>query len=92
MPTNQQYKQIGVQEERERQQQCAVIGKQVMQTLGQPSDLHMLQVCRLWEEHYRVNVLVGLDAAFAKVAHSFFLVIDGEGSILESTPKITKQY
>ena len=62
MPTNQQYKQIAVQEERERQQQCAVIGKQVMQTLGQPSDLHMLQVCRLWEEHYRVNVLVGLNS------------------------------
>lgn len=92
MPTKQEYKQIAVQENRERQQQCAVVGIQVMHALGQPDDLHRLQVCRLWEDHYRVNVFVGLEAGFAKVAHSFFLVVDGEGSILESTPRITKQY
>jgi hypothetical protein len=39
-----------------------------------------------------VNILVGLDAASAKVAHSYFLVADSDGNVLASTPKITRQY
>jgi hypothetical protein len=46
----------------------------------------------LWEDHYRVNVFVGVDAASAKVANSYFLVADIDGNILTSTPKITRQY
>jgi hypothetical protein len=38
-----------------------------------------------------VNILVGLDAASVKVAHSYFLVADSDGNILASTPKITRQ-
>jgi hypothetical protein len=63
-----------------------------MLTLGQPGDLHRVQVRWLWEDHYRVNVLLGVDAASAKVAHSYFLVADGDGNILASTLKLLKRY
>jgi hypothetical protein len=39
-----------------------------------------------------VNVLVGAEAASAKVAHSYFLVADLDGNIVESTPTITRRY
>jgi hypothetical protein len=66
--------------------------RQQMSTLGQPADLHGAQVRLLWKDHYRVNVLVGADAVSAKVAHSYFLVADGDGNIIASTPKITREY
>jgi hypothetical protein len=70
----------------------AVIAQQVINTLGQPSDLRSVQVRRLWQGHYRVNVLAGADAASAKVAHSYFLVADRDGIIVDSTPKLTRRY
>jgi hypothetical protein len=81
-----------VQEQQRRQQRKVVIGQHVMHTLGQPGDLRAVQVRNLWDDHYRVNVFVGLDAASAKVAHSYFLVADSDGNILASTPNITRQY
>jgi hypothetical protein len=39
-----------------------------------------------------VNILVGVDASAVKVAHSFFLKADDDGNILQTTPKIAKQY
>ena len=69
-----------------------VIGSHVMQTLGQPGDLHRVQVRSLWDCHFRVNIFVGPDAASAKVAHSYFLVTDKEGNILASMPKLGKEY
>src|SRR5262245_7608048 len=92
MPTKQQDEQHTDQEKPERPQLTAAISKHVMHTLGQPGDLYRLQVRQLWDAHYRVNVLVGVDAASAKVAHSYFLVVDGDGNILASTPTITRQY
>ncbi len=91
MPQQQQEEQSKEQEKHQRQQADARIGDQVMQTLGQPVDLQKVQVRRLWKDHYRVNVLVGVDAASVKVAHSFFLVSDVEGNIIASTPSIRKQ-
>jgi hypothetical protein len=70
----------------------ALIGKRVIHTLGEPAGLLRVQVRRLWENHYRVNILIGADAASGKVANSYFLQADGEGNILQSTPKILKQY
>ena len=92
MPTDQQEKQDRGQERQKRQQLNSVIGKHVIHTLGQPQDFHAVQVRPLWEDHYRVNVLVGLDAASTRVAHSYFLVADGQGNILGSTPEITRRY
>jgi hypothetical protein len=50
------------------------------------------QVRPLWQDHYRVNVFIGADAASAKIAHSYFLVVNSDGNIIASTPKITRQY
>ena len=77
-------------EERERLK--AAVGKRVMDTLGQPGNLHKVQVRWLWEDHYRLNVFVGPDAASAKVANSYFLVTDDEGNIIASTPTIRREY
>ncbi|HMF13949.1 MAG TPA: hypothetical protein VKE94_16640 [Gemmataceae bacterium] len=79
-------------EKEDRQQLAAAIGSRVIRTLGQPGDLHLVQVRHLWEDRYRVNVLVGAEAASAKVLHSYFLVADLDGNIIESTPKIIRQY
>jgi len=68
------------------------VGKQVLQTLGQPHDFLRIQVRLLWGDRYRANVLVGPNAASAKVAHSYFLVVDAEGKVVASTPRITKHY
>jgi hypothetical protein len=79
-------------QEQDQTHQNAAIGGQVMRTLGQPGDLHRVEVRPLWEDHYRVNVLVGLDAASVRVAHSYFLVTDGKGTIVTATPAITREY
>jgi hypothetical protein len=85
------------EEQKEKQKQGrehlkALIGKQVMHILGQPGDLYRLQVRHLWEDHYRVNILVGANPDSVKIAYSYFLVADKEGTILASMPKMTKKY
>lgn len=70
----------------------AVIARQVMQQLGQPINLRRVEVRRLWDNRYRVNVFVGAESASATVPNSYFLVVDGEGDILTSTPEIKRQY
>jgi hypothetical protein len=92
MPTRQEDTHHAAQNREERQQLRAVIGKQVLDALGQPGDLLGTQVRSLWQDHYRVNVFVGGDAASAKIAHSYFLVVNSDGTIIASTPKITRQY
>jgi len=92
MPTKQQDQQPVNSEKQERAQRNAMIGRQVMRVLGQPGDLHRVQVRSLWDNHYRVNILVGGDATSVTIANSYFLVADSEGNIVASTPEITKQY
>jgi hypothetical protein len=92
MSTQQPDKQERAQEKEERQHLAAAIGKHVIRTLGQPGALQFVQVRHLWEDRYRVNILVGADAACAKVVHSYFLVVDLNGNITESTPQIIRQY
>jgi hypothetical protein len=75
-----------------RQQRIATIGGNVLRALGQPGDLHRVQVQSLWGDHYRVNVLVGPNAASSKVAHSYFVEADDGGAILTASPGITRQY
>jgi hypothetical protein len=70
----------------------ALIGRYVLRDLGQPGCPHRIEVRCLWEEHYRVNVLVEVGTASVRVAHSYFLVTDENGTILISSPRITKQY
>ena len=92
MPTTQQREQHQDIEQHKRETLSALVGEQVVHTLGRPADLLKVQTRSLWGNCYRVNVLVGLDAASAKVANSYFLVVDSDGKIVASTPKITKQY
>jgi hypothetical protein len=68
------------------------VGEQVLHALGKPGDLLKVQVRLLWEKSYRVNVFVGADAAGAAVAHSYFVVADGDGNVLDSTPKVERTY
>jgi hypothetical protein len=91
MPTKQQDEQHA-DEKPERSQRDAAIGRRVMRALGQPGDLLEVQVRPLWGDHYRVNVLVGAGAASAKIAHSYFLVADGQGNVLACAPTLTRQY
>jgi hypothetical protein len=79
-------------DEDRRQWRVATIGSRVLHVLGQPDDLQRVEVRPLWQGHYRVNVLVGADVASMRVAHSFFLVADEDGNLLQSAPEITKQY
>ena len=92
MPEKQQKRQQRDQELQERRQMDAAISEYVLHALGQPADLCQVQVRRLWEGHYRVNVLLGGDVTCARVAHSYFLVADSDGKLVESTPTITRQY
>jgi hypothetical protein len=92
MPTEQQGKRQAEPKKQDRERLDCVIGKHVLHAVGQPGDLHRVQVRRLWEDHYRVNVLVGPDAASARVANSYFLVVDGDGAIVTSTPRLTRLY
>lgn len=70
----------------------ATIGEQVLRALGEPSSLHRINVHKLWDDRYRVNVFTGADAASVVLAHSFFLLTDNEGNIISANPKITRQY
>jgi hypothetical protein len=92
MSTQQQEKQPANHDKQTREQLSALIRNQVMHTLGQPANLQSVQVRQLWGDHYRVNVFAGVDSASAKVIHSYFLVADSDGNIVEVTPKITRQY
>ena len=92
MSTNQQEKEPASQKKADDEQLNAVIEKHVMRTLGRPGDLQRVQVRRLWNDHYRVNVVVGLDSASAKIPHSYFLVVGSDGKIIASNPEIAKQY
>jgi hypothetical protein len=69
-----------------------VIGSQILQALGEPKGFRGVNVRRLWEHHYRANVLVGSDVVSATVAHSYFVIADAVGKIVTSTPAITRQY
>jgi len=68
------------------------IKKQVIDALGKPSDLRNVQIRKVWEGHFRVNVFVGTDAGSVRIANSYFLAIDKDGSLITATPKIMKQY
>ncbi len=77
-------------EERERMNN--LISEQVIKALGKPVDLRNVQVRKVWKDHYRVNVIVGPNAGSVRIANSYLLEVDGEGSLISAIPKITKQY
>jgi hypothetical protein len=68
------------------------IREQVIQALGKPTDLRNVQVRKVRNDHYRVNVIVGANAACVRIANSYLLKVDSNGSLIAATPKITKLY
>jgi hypothetical protein len=82
----------GKMEHDERETLNNLIREQVIHALGTPTDLRLVQVRKVWDHHYRVNVIVGVNAGSVRVANSYFLVIDSNGNLITATPKITKQY
>jgi len=69
-----------------------LIRAQVINALGKPPDLLKVQVRKVWDNHYRVNVLVGTNDGSTRFANSYFVVTDSSGGLITSTPKITKLY
>lgn len=68
------------------------IGQRVMDALGRPANFQRLQIRRLWENRYRINVHVGEQALASHLAHSFFIAVDDNGDILTSAPAIERRY
>jgi hypothetical protein len=68
----------------------AIIERHVLHALKDPSGLCRVQVRPLWSNFYRANVLVEDQAGTVTIPHSYFLEVDGEGNIIEATPKITE--
>jgi hypothetical protein len=93
MPNELQCEQLkGEMEQEKREILYNLIRQQVIHALGMPIELRNVQVRKVWDDHYRVNVIVGGNAGSVRVANSYFLKIDSAGSLITATPKITKQY
>ena len=73
-----------------REELRAIIERHVLHTLNDSSGLCKVQVRPLWSNFYRANVLVEDQAGTVTIPHSYFLEVDGEGNIIEATPKITE--
>ncbi len=69
-----------------------LIARQVIQSLGSPMNFFKVRVHPVGTDRYRVNVLVGENAALARIANSFFLTADDKGNVLTSSPKIVRLY
>jgi len=70
----------------------ARIAQAVLRALGKPGDLRTVQVRRLWDNCYRVNILTGDLLATAAIAHSYFLTADNDGEVLQASPMIERRY
>jgi hypothetical protein len=91
MPTHQPARTTDDPEAQRRRQQQAVLAGHVQRALDQAGTVGRVErvdVRRLWEDHYRVNVFVGEDAVTSRICQSYFLVTDGSGNILSSTPRM----
>jgi hypothetical protein len=88
MPTTQQREHDKDLEQHKGEALRALIEDQVIRRLGSPIGLRNVQVRRLWENRYRVNVLVGESAVSAKIANSYFVKTDSDGNIVASNPEI----
>jgi FKBP-type peptidyl-prolyl cis-trans isomerase 2 len=70
----------------------AAIREQVIRQLGAPDHFWAVRVHRLWDNRYRVNVLVGPDAVNARIAHGYFVTVDPAGTIVAAEPAIRRRY
>lgn len=70
----------------------AAIRAAVLAGLGRPCQLYGVAVAPLWGDCYRVNVMTGTDPTCVRIAHSYFVVADERGNILQSNPALRREY
>ena len=70
------------------EQTKAMIRSAVLGTLKQRDRGERIQVHLLWDNHYRVNVIVGDAALSVTISKSYFLIVDGSGKIVTSSPAL----
>ena len=70
------------------EQTKAMIRTLVLGTMKQRDPGQRIQVHLLWDNHYRVNILVGEAAVHLTIAKSYFLVLDAAGNVIASTPAL----
>jgi hypothetical protein len=80
------------QEPRTAERRVARIVQSVMAALGRPSDFLRATVTEVRTDTFRVNVVTGPDAAAARIAHSFFVTVDENGAVTNSSPAVVKSY
>lgn len=73
-------------------ERSSAIGRAVMAGLGRPGDLLNVTVRQVAGNTYRVNVVTGADPTMARIAHSFFVAVDDQGNLLNSSPPLAKCY
>jgi hypothetical protein len=88
MKADQQREPSAEQAQPEGEHLSPVIARRLLEALGRGGEGWRGQVRRLWEGHYRVNLLTGAAPASTRIVASYFLVVDDDGSILASTPAI----
>ena len=71
---------------------AAAIVRSVMETLGRPENFLRATARPVSDNNYRINVVVGEDAASARIPHSFFVTVNEDGTIRGSVPTIQKCY
>ncbi|MBY0229568.1 MAG: hypothetical protein K2W96_09840 [Gemmataceae bacterium] len=68
------------------------LARRVLLALGSPPALLLVKAHHLWESRFRVNVLVGQNAACACVAHSYFVEAGDDGTVLQAFPPLMRRY
>jgi hypothetical protein len=91
MTSTQRTERRGV-ENSQAEQQIHRVRQQVLRSLGTPPGWHEVQVRPLWDGRFRANVLVGESITSFTICHSFFLVTDDSGTVLESSPELVRRY
>ncbi len=62
-------------------QLATAICRHVIATLGRHSNLLRITARQVTGDGFRVNVLTGVDAASARISHSYFVTADGAGNV-----------
>jgi hypothetical protein len=91
-PANHSHKEDGSTPAKQQGEREEAIRTSVLSALGRPARLYRVAVMPLWGDHFRVNVITGEDPASVKIPNSYFVEADGQGSIVECSPEIRKQY
>ena len=78
--------------DRAARQLAAAVCQAVLSGLGRPADLLSVTARQVAGHCYRVNVVTGADPTGARIAHSYFLIVDEDGRIRPATPALTRRY